>query len=64
NYELHQRATVINAKGAFSGEDTNIVLCIIRKKDAPFLEKLLLNFPNCVTFKSYASNSISGITYK
>ena len=64
NYELHQRATVINAKGAFSGEDTNIVLCIIRKKDAPFLEKLLLNFPNCITFKSYASNSISGITYK
>lgn len=64
NYELHQRATVINAKGAFSGEDTNIVLCIIRKNDAPFLEKLLLNFPDCVTFKSYASNAISGITYK
>ena len=63
NYELHQKATIINAKGAFSGEDTNIVLCIIRKKDAPFLEKLLLRFPDCVTFKSFASSSISGITY-
>lgn len=64
NYELHLRATIINAKGAFSGEDTNIVLCIIRKKDAPFLEKILLGFPDCITFKSYASDSISGITYK
>ena len=64
NYELHQRATIINAKGAFSGEDTNIVLCITKKSDAPLLEKLLLNFPGCVTFKSYASDSISGITYK
>lgn len=63
NYELHQRATIINAKGAFSGEDTNIVMCIIKKNDAPFLEKLLLKFPDCVTFKSYASDSISGITY-
>jgi len=64
NHVLHQRATIINAKGAFSGEDTNIVLCIIRKRDAPFLEKLLLKFPDCVTFKSYASDSILGITYK
>lgn len=64
NHELHQKATIINAKGAFSGEDTNIVLCIISKNDAPFIEKLLLNFPDCVTFKSYASDSISGITYK
>lgn len=64
NCELHQKATVIKAKGAFSDEDTSVVLCIIEKTCAPFLEKFLLDFPNCVTFKSYATDSISGVTYK
>ena len=64
NQELHQKATVINAKGAFSNEDTSVVLCITEKCYAPFLEKFLLDFPNCITFKSYTTDSISGITYK
>ncbi len=64
NEQLHQTATVINAKGAFSKEDTNVVLCITKKCYAPFLEKYILNSPDCITFKSYTSNSISGITYK
>ena len=64
NQELHQKATIINAKGAFSNEDTSVVLCIIKKNYTPFLEKYLLDYPNCITFKSYASDSISGISYK
>lgn len=64
NQQLHQKATIINAKGAFSDEDTSVILCIVEKSYAPFLEKFLLDFPNFITFKSYASDSISGITYK
>jgi len=64
NNELHQTATVIDAKGAYSDENTNVVLCITKKNYAPHLEKFLLDFPNCITFKSYTQDSISGITYK
>lgn len=64
NQELHQKATVIGAKGAYSAEDTSVVLCIIQKSCAPFLEKFLLEHPDCITFKSYITDSISGITYK
>ncbi len=64
NNELHQTATVIDAKGAYSDENTNVVLCITKKNYAPYLEKFLLDFPNCITFKSYTEDSISGITYK
>lgn len=64
NKTLHQTATVIEAKGAYSDENTNVVLCITKKCQAPHLEKFLLDFPGCVTFKSYTQDSISGITYK
>jgi uncharacterized membrane-anchored protein YitT (DUF2179 family) len=64
NDELHQTATIIDAKGAYSDENTNVVLCITKKNYAPHLEKFLLDFPNCITFKSYTQDSISGITYK
>lgn len=64
NNELHQTATVLDAKGAYSDDNTNVVLCITKKNCAPHLEKFLLEFPNCITFKSYTQDSISGITYK
>ena len=64
NNDLHQTATIIDAKGAYSDEDTNVVLCIIKKCYAPHLEKFLLDYPECVTFKSFTQDSISGVTYK
>ena len=64
NNELHQSATVINAKGGYSDEDTNVILCITEKEHAPHLEKFLLDYPNCITFKSFTQDSVSGITYK
>lgn len=64
NQELHQKATVVDATGAFSAEDTSVVLCVIEKKYAPILEKFLLSVPGCITFKSYVTDSITGVTYK
>lgn len=64
NQKLHQTATVIDAKGAFSEQNTSVVMCITKKCDAPLLEDFLLNYPNCITFKSYTTDSISGTTYK
>ena len=64
NLVLHQKATVIKAKGAFSDEETSMVLCITQKSYAPFLEKFLLDYPDCITFKSSTTDSLSGITYK
>ncbi len=64
NHQLHKKATIINARGAYSDEDTKVVFCIVEKSSAPFLEKFLLAYPDCITFKSYATDSISGVTYK
>ncbi len=64
NQELHQKATIINAKGAYSDENKNIILCITEKNCAPFLEKFLMESPNCITFKSYTTDHMSGVTYK
>jgi len=62
--KLHQAATIIDAHGAYSGLDTKMVVCVVDKKNAPYIEDLILNHPDCVVFKSTVSNSISGITYK
>jgi len=64
NSQLHQKATILSAKGAYSAEDTSVVMCIIQKSSGPFLESFLLEHPDCITFKSYASDSIAGVTYK
>ncbi len=64
NSQLHQKATVLNAKGAYSDEDTSVVMCIVQKNYAPYLESFLLEHPDCITFKSLASDSIAGVTYK
>ena len=59
---LHQKATVIDAHGAYSGDDTKMVLCVVKKKDVPHVEELIKK-EDCVTFKSPVSDSIAGVTY-
>lgn len=63
-HKLHQKATVIDALGAFSKESTKVVLCIVKKETAPFVEELLLQYPNSIVFKSFVDASISGLVYK
>ncbi len=62
--QLHQKATIISAQGAYSKASTRIVLCIVRKEKAPFVEELLLQHPNCTVFKSIVDDSLAGIAYK
>jgi len=61
---FHQSATIIDAHGAYSGMDTKMVLCVVNKKNAPYIEDLIIKYPDCVVFKSIVGNSLSGITYK
>lgn len=59
---LHQKATIIDAHGAYSGNDTKMVLCVVKKKDVPYVEELIKQ-EDCVTFKTAVSDSIAGVTY-
>lgn len=62
--KLSQRATIVDAHGAYSGNDTKVVLCVVSKEKAPYLEELILEYPNCTVFKSVVDDSVSGVTYK
>jgi len=59
---LHQKATIIDAHGAYSGSETKMVMCVVKKKDVPYVEELIKQ-EDCVTFKSAVSDSIAGVTY-
>lgn len=61
--KLHQKATILDAHGAYTGADTKVVLCVVAQKDAPYVEELILSNQDCIAFKSAVSNSISGISY-
>lgn len=50
--ELRQTATVVEARGAYSGTDKKMVICVTDKKRVPVLEKILHAFPDTVTFES------------
>ena len=62
--KLHQRATVIDARGAYSGQITKVVICAAKKEAVPYIEELLLSYNGSVVFKSIIDNSVSGILYK
>jgi len=64
NTKLCQKATIIDAQGAYSKQNTKVVWCVANKNQTPFLEELILEYPDCIVFKSHVNNSISGVTYK
>lgn len=53
---LQQTATVMDAHGAYSGTDRQMVMCVVDKTKAAHLEELLIEFPDAVVFKSIVSN--------
>ena len=61
---LHKTATVVDAKGVYSGSDRKMVICVADKHSAPYLEEIILHTPSSVVFKSVVDNSIVGIDYK
>lgn len=62
--KFRQKATIIAAQGAYSHKETQVVICVVRREKAPYIEELLLDYKNCTVFKSIVSDSISGIAYK
>lgn len=61
---LHQTATIMDAQGAYSSSDTKMVICVVKKEKAPYIENLILRYPNCVVFKSIVSDTVTGAVYK
>ena len=53
--DLHHSATVIPAKGMYSGRETNILICIINKTQLVALSNLLQEFPHTFAVISSAN---------
>lgn len=54
--ELGVTATIVNAKGAYSGNGTQMVICVVKKEQSPFVLKLADECGHCVIFKSTLDN--------
>ena len=62
--KLGQTSTVVDAKGAYSGSEKKMVVCVTDKHKAPYLEDLILKYQAVVVFKSSVDNTVTGIDYK
>ena len=62
--KLNQTATVMDARGAYSGTDKKLVVCVTDTHRAPYLEEIVLAVPAAVVFKSIVDNGVTGIDYK
>lgn len=54
---LNQSATIVNAQGAFTGEETKMVICVTKKEQAPKVENLLKAYPDAVIFESIVTKN-------
>lgn len=61
---LKRAATVMDAKGAYSHTDKKMVVCVVDKHCAPYLEEIILSVPTATVFKSTVDNGVTGIDYK
>jgi len=50
--ELRRTATIVDARGAYSGEDEKMIVCVIERKKVPELEAMVKGMRNTVYFKS------------
>ena len=62
--KLNLTATVVKATGAYSHTDKRMVVCVVDKHRAPYLEEIILTLPTATVFKSTVDNGITGIDYK
>ena len=54
-HNLHHTATLVPAKGMYSGHETNILVCIINKTQLPALSSLLQEYPRTFAVISSAN---------
>ncbi len=59
--QLHCAATIVEARGSFSGENKKMVICVVEKSKVPSFEKLVNTLPDAVMFKSIVNNSLADI---
>ena len=59
--ELQCPATIVEARGGFSGENKKMVICVVEKSKVPSFEKLINTVPDAVMFKSIVNNSLADI---
>ena len=52
---LHHSATLIPAKGMYSGEEKNLLICVINKSQIPALSKIIRKHPNSFAIMSPVS---------
>lgn len=62
--ELNLQATVTSVSGGYTGEDKEMVVSIVNKKDASILEDALKKYQNIVVFESVINNSITESEYR
>lgn len=43
--ELHHSATIVESKGAYSGEEKNVIICIINNSQVPLLKDICNRYP-------------------
>ena len=53
--KLHHSATLIPAKGMYSGRETNILICVINKSQIAALSKIIRKYPNSFAIMSSVS---------
>ena len=57
--KLHRSATLIPAKGMYSGQEKNILICVINKSQIATLSKIIRNHPNSFAIMS-SVNEVMG----
>ena len=62
--KLKQTATVVDAKGAYSGADQKMVVCVTDRRNVPYLEEIILTVTASVVVKSVVDDNVTGIDYK
>ena len=62
--KLNHTATVVDAKGAYSGSDQKMVVCVINRRNAPYLEEIILTVGTSVVLKSVVDDNVTGIDYR
>lgn len=57
-HELHHSATIFPAKGAFTGKDKSVIVCIVNPSQVTELTRLVTQFPGSFVALSQISNVI------
>ena len=57
--KLQIPATMVDVQGAYSGNQSKMLLCVTKKELVPQVEALIREYPDCVVFKSIVNDSLA-----